>query len=57
MAAQLRLGRDIGGFVCIRVQCEVLGYLPEEDLAVVSLQYLSCHMLTYFAIIGGGSNQ
>jgi hypothetical protein len=35
VAAQLRHGRNVGGLVGIRVQREVLGHLPEEDLAIV----------------------
>jgi hypothetical protein len=35
MAAQLRHRRNVGGLVGIRVQREVLGHLPEEDLAIV----------------------
>jgi hypothetical protein len=35
MAAQLCHRRNVGGLVGIRVQREVLGHLPEEDLAIV----------------------
>jgi hypothetical protein len=35
VAAQLRHRRNVGGLVGICVQREVLGHLPQEDLAIV----------------------
>jgi hypothetical protein len=36
VAAQFGLRRHVGGLVGIGVQCEILGYLPDEDLDIVS---------------------
>jgi hypothetical protein len=53
VAAQLCLGRDIGGLISIRVQSKVLWDLPDEDLFMpLSAQNFSnLNTVTYLAIV------
>lgn len=57
MSAKPGLGRYIGRFFGICVEREAIRDLPDEDLAIVSLQSPKFARPPYLAIVRGRSNQ